>query len=422
MRNAPGIRKTRAQKWVGLAIVLSVLTVLAPVHNAAAATFNPGQAAVNSASLYQPVAIGSAPNLGTRNVTYNFPAVGMASTPDGLGLWLVSSDGGVFAFGSAAFYGSTGSLQLNQPVVGMAPTPNGRGYWLVASDGGVFAFGDAGFYGSMGGKPLNKPIVGIAATPDGKGYWLVASDGGVFAFGSAGFDGSMGGKQLNAPIVGMAAASSGYWLVAADGGVFAFGQAPFSGSLGGQTLNAPIVGMASAPEGDGYWLAGADGGVFAFGDAVFHGSLVNSGTPPPQYPIGSIAAEPNGGGYWLLPEPNLPIVTLWNSSWAGIEPNVVQISGDAGNIVGNMTWTSWNSESAAGYGTWGYDDCNPDCASGTVTDYPATITFSEPSFGRFTELTEVTTGPHAFTLYAPMPGPFLGSSTLVPGVQAIGSP
>jgi hypothetical protein len=91
MRNAPGIRKTRAQKWVGLAIVLSVLTVLAPVHNAAAATFNPGQAAVNSASLYQPVAIGSAPNLGTRNVTYNFPAVGMASTPDGLGLWLVSS-------------------------------------------------------------------------------------------------------------------------------------------------------------------------------------------------------------------------------------------------------------------------------------------------------------------------------------------
>ena len=48
-----------------------------------------------------------------------------------------------------------------------------------------------------------------------------------------------------------------------------------------------------------------------------------------------------------------------------------------------------------------------------MTDYPATITFSEPSFGRFTELTEVTTGPHAFSLHAPMPGP---------GVQTIGSP
>ena len=39
------------------------------------------------------------------------------------------------------------------------------GYRLVASDGGVFSFGGAGFYGSAGGTPLNKPIVGVAATP-----------------------------------------------------------------------------------------------------------------------------------------------------------------------------------------------------------------------------------------------------------------
>jgi hypothetical protein len=53
---------------------------------------------------------------------------------------------------------------LNQHVVGMAATPDGKGYWLVASDGGVFAFGDANFYGSMASAPLNKPIVGMAAT------------------------------------------------------------------------------------------------------------------------------------------------------------------------------------------------------------------------------------------------------------------
>ena len=56
----------------------------------------------------------------------------------------------------------------------------------MGSDGGVFAFGDAGFYGSMGGQELNAPMVGMAATPDGKGYWLVGADGGVFAFGDAG--------------------------------------------------------------------------------------------------------------------------------------------------------------------------------------------------------------------------------------------
>ena len=40
---------------------------------------------------------------------------------------------------------------------------NGKGYWLVASDGGIFSFGDASFYGSTGAMSLNKPIVGMAA-------------------------------------------------------------------------------------------------------------------------------------------------------------------------------------------------------------------------------------------------------------------
>jgi hypothetical protein len=46
----------------------------------------------------------------------------------------------------------------------MAAVSDAKGYWLVASDGGVFNFGDAGFYGSAGGLHLNQPIVGMAAT------------------------------------------------------------------------------------------------------------------------------------------------------------------------------------------------------------------------------------------------------------------
>nr|MDA8207447.1 hypothetical protein [Actinomycetota bacterium] len=37
----------------------------------------------------------------------------------------------------------------------------GLGYWMTGSDGGVFSFGDAGFYGSTGALTLNKPIVGM---------------------------------------------------------------------------------------------------------------------------------------------------------------------------------------------------------------------------------------------------------------------
>jgi hypothetical protein len=132
----------------------------------------------------------------------------MAATPSGNGYWLVASDGGIFAFGDALFYGSTGGTRLNRPIVGMASTPSGNGYWLVATDGGIFAFGDASFFGSTGGVKLNKPILGMAATPDGNGYWLVASDGGIFTFGDAPFRGSTGSVRLAAPVVAMAAGVS----------------------------------------------------------------------------------------------------------------------------------------------------------------------------------------------------------------------
>lgn len=89
----------------------------------------------------------------------------------------------------------------------VAQDPTG-GYWLAASDGGVFTFGGATFFGSMVGKHLNAPVIGIQSTPDGGGYWLYASDGGVFTFGDAAFFGSTGNMTLKAPVVGMAALGS----------------------------------------------------------------------------------------------------------------------------------------------------------------------------------------------------------------------
>jgi hypothetical protein len=207
-------------------------------------------------------------------LSLNKPIVGMASLPCRCGYYLVASDGGIFSYGYARFFGSTGAIALNKPIVGMAVTPTGLGYWLVASDGGIFAYGDARFYGSTGAIALNKPIVGMAATQDGAGYWLVASDGGIFAFGDAAFYGSTGAIALNKPIVGMAANPNGggYWMVASDGGIFAFGNAGFYGSTGALRLNKPIVGMAASPLGRGYWLVASDGGIFSFGDAGFAGS------------------------------------------------------------------------------------------------------------------------------------------------------
>src|ERR1700729_516707 len=46
----------------------------------------------------------------------------------------------------------------------------------AASDGGIFTFGDAGYYGSTREVTLNKPIVTTTPNP-GHDYWLTASVG-----------------------------------------------------------------------------------------------------------------------------------------------------------------------------------------------------------------------------------------------------
>ena len=223
-----------------------------------------GRAALAAAALLAPLA----------GAVLTAPAPPAAAYPLGPGYSLMASDGGIFTFGQAQFFGSTGGLTLNKPIVGGAEFPFLEGYWLVAADGGVFSFGSAAYHGSTGGYHLNQPIVGMAATPTGLGYWLVAADGGVFSFGDAHYFGSTGAHPLNKPVVGMAATpdGQGYWLVASDGGVFSFGDAKFYGSGGGHPLNKPVVGMGATPDGKGYWLVASDGGVFTFGDARFHGS------------------------------------------------------------------------------------------------------------------------------------------------------
>jgi hypothetical protein len=114
----------------------------------------------------------------------------MAATPDGNGYWMVASDGGIFSFGDAHFYGSMGGRPLNQPIVGMAADSQTGGYWFVAADGGAFNF-NANFYGSQGGTPPNARVVGIAPSPTGHGYWIAASDGALFNFGDALNQGSL---------------------------------------------------------------------------------------------------------------------------------------------------------------------------------------------------------------------------------------
>jgi hypothetical protein len=232
----------------------------------------------------------SSPSNGVLGRTEGFGTIAdNEETPQGY--WFVASDGGIFAFGKAGFFGSTGNLRLRQPIVGMAASPSGNGYWLVASDGGIFAFGDSKFYGSTGNITLNQPIVGMAPTPSGNGYWFVARDGGIFAYGDARFFGAP--TNRGQPIVAIAATPSGngYWCAGRDGSIYGFGDARELGAPG----PAKIAGLVSSRSGNGYWAAGPEGAVYAYGDARSFG-----GTGNLAQPVVGLAASPKGGGYWLV--------------------------------------------------------------------------------------------------------------------------
>jgi hypothetical protein len=231
------------------------------------------------------------------------PVVGIVPTPSGNGYWLVASDGGVFAFGDAGYFGSIPGLgihpagsglpnSLNEPIVGIVSSYDGQGYFMVASDGGVFAFGDATFAGSCPGiggcSGAGVAVVPSLVTP--AGYWLTTTTGHVYGFGvpSYGEPGTQSSPITSASIThanSEEAPYGGYYILDANGQVFAYGAATNGANrqidsvpLGKAGGSNPATAIATAVEftDDGNWVATANGSVFAFGGAPNFGGM--SGT------------------------------------------------------------------------------------------------------------------------------------------------
>ena len=81
----------------------------------------------------------------------------------------------------------------------MAAAPGGKGYWLVASDGGIFTFGDARFFGSEGGSRPDARWWEWPPPPDGDGYWLVVGSRLPLAGKTIGIDPGHNGLNGTAP-------------------------------------------------------------------------------------------------------------------------------------------------------------------------------------------------------------------------------
>jgi hypothetical protein len=280
----------------------------------------------------------------------------MAATPDGQGYWLVASDGGIFTYGDAAFYGSAGATRLNQPIVGMAATPDGQGYWLVASDGGIFTYGDAAFYGSLGGGTTD--VFGIIIRPATSGYSLVEADGTAATFpestATTNFPTPGGGpafglsvptlvnespSQQAASLANMRSIGLSWVRVDAN---WSWAQPTGPSSFNWSWLDQEVSSMTAAgmnidliiddapawardPDASGDWGQPASAGAFA----TFAGQVA-ARYGPRGVRTYEIWNEPNIQAFWNPAPDPLLYTTMLRDSYAAIkavEPNAVVLSG-----------------------------------------------------------------------------------------------
>jgi hypothetical protein len=59
-----------------------------------------------------------------------------------------------------------------------------------------------------------------------------------------------------------------------------------------------------------------------------------------------------------------------------VKPKEITVSGDGSGYVDSLSWAGWGTPRAIATGTLRVDDCVPNCAQGTYTGYPATVTLA----------------------------------------------
>jgi len=62
-----------------------------------------------------------------------------------------------------------------------------------------------------------------------------------------------------------------------------------------------------------------------------------------------------------------------------VQPTQIVTSADGSGYVKDITWSGWGKATATGVGTLEVDNCTPNCAQGTYTGYPSTVTVSSLS-------------------------------------------
>ena len=73
-------------------------------------------------------------------------------------------------------------------------------------------------------------------------------------------------------------------------------------------------------------------------------------------------------------------IFTWDCEYPTQKPEAITFTCADGNMyVDQILWSEWNQTGARGTGTYNVNDCEPDCADGTMLRGPVDITLSNPT-------------------------------------------
>ena len=73
-------------------------------------------------------------------------------------------------------------------------------------------------------------------------------------------------------------------------------------------------------------------------------------------------------------------IYTWDCEYPTQKPEAITFTCADGNMyLDQITWSQWSADSALGSGTYNVNDCDPDCADGTMLRGPVDITLSNPT-------------------------------------------
>jgi hypothetical protein len=70
-----------------------------------------------------------------------------------------------------------------------------------------------------------------------------------------------------------------------------------------------------------------------------------------------------------------------------VKPDTIYTAADGSGILSGITWSSWTAVNAEGSGSINLNNCDPNCAQGTVVDVPVSIGLIDPVNGSFNAMT-----------------------------------